>query len=228
MNREAYKHFIDDKAKQVLTILRKGECYITALNTMCDIDDIAFRDVIAVLVEQKLIELHTNDGIAKITNTGRVYVLDNVEDIPFVGLGVDRTYKPNDIVHSEINLHHHFRLKLTRSQERALGVEIKDLNISSTPKQLLSFLKGNNNAKFKLTHLHHMAHLLSRLKEMKYLEFIGGKGYYKHFDLILSLNSRKVGKSSMKELNRQVKNPKYNKMQVSIDIDKIINRIISA
>jgi hypothetical protein len=72
-----------------------------------------------------------------------------------------------------------------------------------------------------------MAYQLECLRKENYLELVGSKGYYKHFESALFHDSINVGKGGMREYTRQVKNIKYHKTQVRTDVDKIISRLKS-
>ena len=123
-----------------------------------------------------------------------------------------------------------FKLSMSRKQKNDFATELKDHNITSTPKKMIAFLDGNNNSQFVINEnkLHHIAYLIFKLKENKLIDFVGGKGYFLHFQSLIYHYSGiivKKDKNGMTELKRQVMDARFDKKHVQSEIDRIIAKL---
>ena len=145
--------------------------------------------------------------------------------------------EPNDVMTNEKAEHDvpktvcYFRSKLTHGQEKILVQELREQGYTNSPKQIISFLKGNNKAVIRLNDdkMHHMAYLLFMLCKGKtpLIELIGGKGYFKHFQSAIYQPERKKVNNGMSELKRQIDDKRYTKSHVKSDVQAIIDKVLA-
>jgi hypothetical protein len=88
MSIQEYKRFCQHKAEMALVFLRDGHYLYEVLNDLCAVTDRVFEDVMALLIEHKFIELNPEDQVVRITNAGRLYLLNEAKGMVHLGDGV--------------------------------------------------------------------------------------------------------------------------------------------
>ena len=88
MSIEEYKLYCTYKAEHILTWLRDGDYMCDILMNLSGVAENTFKDILALLLDQKAVELYDDETKIRLTNAGRLYLLNKATDIIYSGDGV--------------------------------------------------------------------------------------------------------------------------------------------